>query len=123
MQLVRLDFRMGAVRKYNRAMKMLSLFTRFSLVAVMFTGLWLPVAGQQASAPSQPATYVTNADLMAALQKATAANPAMSSANIKNSDQYRINIVKRGRGAGALAHVPGTELHYILEGAGTLVTG
>jgi mannose-6-phosphate isomerase-like protein (cupin superfamily) len=72
---------------------------------------------------SQPATYVTNADLMAALTKATAANPDMSSANIKNSDVYRINIVRRGKGAGAMAHVPGTELHYILEGAGTLATG
>lgn len=81
-----------------------------------------PSAGQAPAAPA-PATYLTNAELSAALKKATEVNPDMSSANIKNSDQYRINIVRRGKGAGAMAHQPGTELHYIIEGAGTFATG
>ena len=85
-------------------------------------GIARSVAGQ-APAMSLPATYVTNAELSAALKKATEANPNQSSANVKNTDQYRINIVRRGRAAGALAHVPGTELHYIVDGAGTIVTG
>jgi mannose-6-phosphate isomerase-like protein (cupin superfamily) len=81
-----------------------------------------PAAGQAPAAPA-PATYLTNAELSAALKEATDANPDMSSANIKNSDHYRINIVRRSKGAGAMAHQPGTELHYIIEGAGTLATG
>ena len=47
----------------------------------------------------------------------------MSTARIDNHDQYRINIVRRGRPAGAIAHAVGTELHYIVEGSGTIVTG
>src|SRR5262245_9103918 len=80
-----------------------------------------PAAGQAAA--SAAATYLTSAELTAALAKATATNPDMSSANVKNSNQYRINIVRRGKGAGALAHKPGTELHYIVDGAGILATG
>ncbi len=90
------------------------------LFAIASLGAAVTVAGQ---APSAPATYVGNADLMAALKKATAANPDMSTSAVKNTDQYRINIVRRGKAAGAIAHVPGTELHYIIEGAGTVVTG
>jgi glc operon protein GlcG len=99
-----------------------SAFARLTLVALVVAGAAWPVAGQ-APATSLPATYLSNAELTAALKKATAANPDMSTANVKNTDQYRINIVRRGKGAGALAHVPGTELHYIIDGAGTVVTG
>jgi glc operon protein GlcG len=80
------------------------------------------VAGQT-PAPSLPATYATSAELMTALKKATEGNADMSTAAVKNSDQYRINIVRRGKAAGAIAHRPGTEVHHIIDGAGTLVTG
>jgi mannose-6-phosphate isomerase-like protein (cupin superfamily) len=90
----------------------------------------LVVAAQQnppappAPAPrGTPATFVSAAELEAALKKATDANPNMSSARIDNHDQYRINMVWRGRPAGAITHTVGTELHYIVEGGGTLVTG
>ena len=85
--------------------------------------------GQTPATPPAPAprgtaaTYVSAADLDAALKKATAANPDMSTARIDNHDQYRINIVRRGKPAGAIAHSIGTELHYIIEGSGTIVTG
>lgn len=85
-----------------------------------------PPAGEKPLAPAPrgtAASVVTAADLDAALKKATAANPNMSTARIDNHDQYRINIVRRGRPAGAIAHSIGTELHYIVEGGGTLVTG
>ena len=85
-----------------------------------------PLAGaaQQNSSASPPvpaprgtaATVVSAADLEAALKKATEGNPNMSTARIDNHDQYRINIVRRGRPAGAIAHAVGTELHYIVEG-------
>jgi mannose-6-phosphate isomerase-like protein (cupin superfamily) len=42
---------------------------------------------------------------------------------VSNTDQYRINLVHRSKPAGALAHAGNTELHYIVEGAGTVVTG
>jgi mannose-6-phosphate isomerase-like protein (cupin superfamily) len=47
----------------------------------------------------------------------------MGVSTITTTDQYRINLITRTEPAGAIVHVPGTELHYILEGAGTLVTG
>ena len=108
--------------------------TAVGLIA-LFTGLVAGVSGQQRgggqtpAAPAAPAprdtaaTYVSAADLDAALKKATAANPDMSTARIDNHDQYRINIVRRGQPAGAIAHAVGTELHYIVEGSGTIVTG
>jgi mannose-6-phosphate isomerase-like protein (cupin superfamily) len=85
-------------------------------------GVATTIAGQ-APAPSLPATYLTNAELTAALKKATEGNADMSTAAVKNTDQYRINIVRRGKAAGAIAHKPGTEVHHIIDGAGTLVTG
>jgi mannose-6-phosphate isomerase-like protein (cupin superfamily) len=85
-------------------------------------GVATTVAGQ-APAPSLPATYLTNAELTTALKKATEGNADMSTAAVKNTDQYRINIVRRGKAAGAIAHKPGTEVHHIIDGAGTLVTG
>lgn len=97
----------------------------FGIGAVVATLLAMGVrtAAGQAPAKPLPATYLTNAELTAALKRATEANSDQSSANVKNTDQYRINIVRRGRGAGAMAHQPGTEVHYIIEGAGTLATG
>jgi mannose-6-phosphate isomerase-like protein (cupin superfamily) len=81
-------------------------------------------ASPPAPAPrGTPATVVGAAELEAALKKATEANPNMSTARIDNHDQYRINIVRRGQPAGAIAHAVGTELHYIVDGGGTLVTG
>ena len=51
------------------------------------------------------------------------ATGGMTSAAVSNTDQYRINIVHRDRAAGAIAHPGNTELHYIIEGTGTVVTG
>jgi quercetin dioxygenase-like cupin family protein len=47
----------------------------------------------------------------------------MASGSVSNTDQWRINVVKRNRGATPLTHAGNTELHYIIEGAGTLATG
>ena len=61
---------------------------------------------------------------MAALKKAIAAAAGgQSSSPVSNTDQYRINLVHREKAAGALAHAGNTELHYIIEGAATVVTG
>jgi mannose-6-phosphate isomerase-like protein (cupin superfamily) len=106
--------------------------TSFSFIAVVVASATvLSGAGQQgvpaappAPAPrGTPATMITAAELAAVLKKSTDANPNMSEAAIQNSDQYRINVVRRGQAAGAIAHAVGTEVHYIIEGGGTLVTG
>ena len=76
-----------------------------------------------APAPGSPATYKSAADLAAVLAKANPSAAGMKTSAISNTDQYRVNIVHRDRAAGALAHTGNTELLYILEGSGTVVTG
>jgi mannose-6-phosphate isomerase-like protein (cupin superfamily) len=80
-------------------------------------------AATPAPAPGSPGIYKTNDELMAVLKKATEATPAMSTSPVMNTDQYRINVVRRGKNAGAIAHAGNTELHYIVDGAATFVTG
>jgi mannose-6-phosphate isomerase-like protein (cupin superfamily) len=77
----------------------------------------------QAPTPGSPATFKSADALAAALKSATATAGGMTTAPVSNTDQYRINIVHRARPAGAIAHAGNTELHYILEGSGTVVTG
>ena len=55
--------------------------------------------------------------------KAAKANGGMTSSAVSNTDQYRVNVVHREAPAGALAHAGNTEMHYILEGAATVVLG
>jgi len=69
------------------------------------------------------ATYLTDAEIAAALKEAEKKAPAMHTAPVKNDDHYRINIVRRTKAQGAIAHPDGTEVHHIIDGAGTLVTG
>ena len=82
-----------------------------------------PPAPPAAPAPGSAATYKSAAELASALKAATASAGGMTTAAISNTDQYRINIVHRARPAGAIAHAGNTELHYITEGSGTVVTG
>jgi mannose-6-phosphate isomerase-like protein (cupin superfamily) len=95
-------------------------FLRIFLALPLFV---LAPATLLAQAPVPPATVVTDAELQAALKKAAGARAGMSTAPIRNTDHYRINIVHRSAPAGAIVHQPGTEVHHIIEGAGTLVTG
>ena len=87
-----------------------------------------PAAQAQAPAPPAPAPgtagiFKSNADLQAVLKKAIAGATDMASSNITNTDQYRVNIVHRPKANFAIAHPGNTELHYIIEGSGTVVTG
>ena len=76
-----------------------------------------------APAPGSPAIFKSAADLAAVLTKATVNAGGMSSSNVTTTDQYRVSVVKRDQAAGALAHPGNTELLYIVEGEGTMVTG
>lgn len=74
-------------------------------------------------APGSPATYAAGTELMAILNKNVPTTGGMTTAPVSITDQYRVNIVQRSKPAGAIAHAGHTELHYIVEGAGTVVTG
>lgn len=76
-----------------------------------------------APAPGSPATFRSNADLMEALETSMAEGRAMASSSITLTDQYRGSFVHRNEPNGAIAHPGNTELHYIVEGSGTVVTG
>jgi hypothetical protein len=74
-----------------------------------------------------PASFKSAAELAAALHQSMAKGGDQSSAPIANESHYRINIVRRDKPGPAMAHATGpakgTEVHYILEGAATVVTG
>jgi mannose-6-phosphate isomerase-like protein (cupin superfamily) len=57
------------------------------------------------------------------LKKNMSPTGEMTTSAVSNTDQYRVNIVHRSKPAGAIAHAGNTELHYIIEGSGTVVTG
>src|SRR6476661_5757945 len=77
--------------------------------------------------PAPPAgsagTYKAGTDLMEVLKKNMSPTGEMTTSAVSNTDQYRINVVHRSKPAGAIAHAGNTELHYIIEGSGTVVTG
>src|ERR1041384_6766248 len=86
--------------------------------------------GRGAAAPTMPAPpsgaaaiYKADPDLAAVLKKAIETAPAMATSPVANTDQYRINVIRRGKGAGAIAHPGNTELHYVIDGAATFVSG
>lgn len=76
-----------------------------------------------APAPGAPATFKSGADLAAVLSSVKPNAAGMYSSNVTTNDQYRVSVIKREKPAGALAHPGNSELLYILEGAGTMVTG
>jgi mannose-6-phosphate isomerase-like protein (cupin superfamily) len=80
-------------------------------------------AAPPAPAPGSAGIFKSNADLQAVLKKAIAGTNDMATSAVANTDQYRVNIVHRPKPNGAIAHPGNTELHYIIEGSGTVVTG
>lgn len=70
-----------------------------------------------------PGTYKSGAELMEILKKNMSPTGEMTTSAVSNTDQYRINVVHRSKAAGAIAHPGNTELHYIIEGSATVVTG
>jgi mannose-6-phosphate isomerase-like protein (cupin superfamily) len=76
-----------------------------------------------APAPGSPAIYKPDADLAGVLKTAKVNAGGLSSSNVTTNDQYRVSLVHRDKAAGALAHPGNTELLYITEGTGTMVTG
>ncbi len=85
------------------------------------------VSNAAAQTPSPPAVYKSGADLMAIIKSKIPTTPDQADAPIDNPGPYRINVVRRGKPGTAMAHTTGaakgTEVHYIIDGAATVVTG
>jgi mannose-6-phosphate isomerase-like protein (cupin superfamily) len=96
----------------------------YTLLGVSTLGVSTLVVAAALTASDTPpaATLKTQAQLFGALA-AGAATPDMLTSEVSNGDRHRINIVRRTKAAGATAHEGFTELHHIIEGSGTLVTG
>jgi mannose-6-phosphate isomerase-like protein (cupin superfamily) len=91
----------------------------------LLAGLMLTAftAAVYAQSPVAPGLYMRATDIASALQQSAAEREGMAVGAITNDDEYRINLIRRTEGAGAIVHQVGTELHFITEGSGTLVTG
>src|SRR5271155_809421 len=100
---------------------MLKLVAVLLAVSSVASTLWA------ADETSAPAIYKSAAELMATLAKSAQTRPDQASAPIANEGHYRINIVRRSKAGTAMAHATGpakgSELHYIIDGAATVVTG
>ncbi|HLH00079.1 MAG TPA: cupin domain-containing protein [Bryobacteraceae bacterium] len=76
---------------------------------------------------SLPAVYKNAQELMATLAKSAETHADQASAPVSNESHYRVNIVRRGSPGVAMAHATGpakgSEVHYIIDGAATVVTG
>lgn len=90
------------------------------ILAAAASALW-------AADDSLPAVYKSADELMATLAKNAQARSGQATAPVANEDHYRINIVRRDAPGPAMAHTSGpakgSEVHYIIDGAATVVTG
>ena len=101
-----------------------SCFVALGVVVPAIAAAQAPVAqAPPAPAPGSAGIFKAADELAAVLRKAAATTGGMTTSAVANTDQYRVNIVHRAKPAGALAHAGNTELHYITEGSGTIVTG
>lgn len=99
-------------------------FTALSICGALLSPTsWAADPPSKAPAAKSPAIYVSGAQLAAAMQEATTKgqNPAVS--QIGSTDEYFINQVHRTGAAVPNAHPGWTEVHIILSGSGTLITG
>jgi len=88
---------------------------------------FITLATVLAAQTTPPAVYKNGADLMALIKSKLPATPDQADAPVDNQSAYRINIVRRGKPGVAMAHATGpakgTEVHYIIDGAATVITG
>jgi mannose-6-phosphate isomerase-like protein (cupin superfamily) len=102
--------------------------SQVTAIALFSLATLVPAMAQQAApapapAPGSPAAFVSQQQLADQLKAAIAkpSDPATSPIGI--SDQYSINEVHRVKDGAPAIHPGHTELHFILEGSGTFVTG
>ena len=101
---------------------------RIAIIASL-AGMLLSVAAYSADAPSaaaapgSPGTYLSAQQLSDVLKASIAAGAEPALAQISNTNQYVITQVHRAKAANAAVHPGWTEVHLILAGSGTFVTG
>jgi mannose-6-phosphate isomerase-like protein (cupin superfamily) len=105
---------------------MVRLFIAACAAALAATSV--PVAAQQSAAPA--AIYVPKADLTEVLKKATAGDKPGSDTTAKSvpgkQNTVSVNIGHRTKAGASNAggtHADLTEIYYIIEGSGTVLTG
>jgi mannose-6-phosphate isomerase-like protein (cupin superfamily) len=73
--------------------------------------------------PGSPAVYLSNEQLSAVMKASMAKGDDPALSQIASTDQYFINRVHRTKITGAAAHPGWTEVHLVLGGSATFVTG
>ncbi len=106
-------------------MKKTVLFGAALLLSSLVVG---EAAGQATPPPAAPAPgsagiFRPGAEMQAALAASSAEGGASASSAIALTDQYRGSFVHRNQPNGAIVHQGNTEMHYIVEGSGRVVTG
>ena len=99
---------------------------RFFAVAAAIALLSASVIAQQPQnpqAPSDKASYMSGADLAAAIAKVPADRPS-SNVRVFSFGPYNVNVEKRNPvSQGASSHDVVAELFHVLDGSGVIVTG
>jgi|TARA_B100000902_G_scaffold335464_1_gene335193 mannose-6-phosphate isomerase-like protein (cupin superfamily) len=70
-----------------------------------------------------PALYYDSEKIGTDLAASLSQRPNFGVGRINLGEDYNINMIRRGVPAGAIVHPEGTEIHFIVEGAGELTTG
>ena len=73
--------------------------------------------------PGSPGLFVSARTLADAIAEAKQKNPSLAVATVGVSTQYSIHQVFRGASGPPAVHKGFTELHYVLDGGATFVTG
>jgi mannose-6-phosphate isomerase-like protein (cupin superfamily) len=102
-----------------------------TFLAVAFAaGTWFFANSALAAEPpwkappaKSPATYLTHQQLASVMKASVAGGQDPALSQIASNDEYFINQVHRTKPAVPYAHPGWTEVHIILNGSGTLVTG
>lgn len=104
----------------RRTMMMKRWVAATGISAFLVGGVTLLWAQGQAGGP---VVYFSQADLAAMLKEAANPERGLTTARIARSEDYRISIQQRTKVLGAVTHDNQMEMHYIISGSGTLVTG
>ncbi len=99
--------------------------TRMMSAFMLMIGAGLVAAPLLAQSDVGGVVFKSRSELMAVLDSRAKAvpGPEMMAANVKSGDRFMINVVRRTRPQGAIAHDVGSEIHSIIDGTATLVTG
>lgn len=93
---------------------------RIGIVFAFVVGL-ITVALTQDLMP--PALYFDAQGIGKDLAASLTQRPNLGIGAVSAGQDYNINMIRRNAPAGAIVHPEGTEIHYIVEGAGILTTG